>query len=136
MNTKLDNDPSPPPQNSVITMARLQALSLGALALAVVPLFFICVQATQLADTIKIYEDFDTELPGLTLTMMRIPTTAYITLCFLSGVFLGVKEWTLRDKGVSLLINLAAISIGVGIWVLLERAITLPMLQVIGSRLD
>ena len=123
----------PAPPASVVTMAHLRTLSLVALAMAMLALFLVCARVAPMPTLVRALEDFDTELPALTRMVVKIPQAGYLLICFAAAVALGFKEWRMRDKGATLLINVGATGAALALWIVLEYAFILPMFTLIQS---
>ena len=81
----------------------------------------------------QIFEDFETELPTLTVLVLSVPAAvwALILLVFVMG--LAVKEGLIRNKHLTLIINGAVFPFVVGGIFLLVIAIILPIFKLFES---
>ena len=126
-----NDNQSPPRSPEAITYARVHLASLISLGFALIALLFLGWRTWRLDHVTRIFEDFDTELPLLTRWLMQLPPAVYVGACLLTGVLLIGKEWAMRDKSLSLLMNVTAAGIALVFWVLLQMAILLPLEKLI-----
>ncbi|GEM_PF-2429462 len=126
MNASEEHNPAPRSAES-ITYSRVSTWSKVGLGFALIALMLVAVRAWGLTHYVKVFEDFATELPQLTLWIMQVPPLGYLAGCIATAVILIWKEFVLRDKGMTLIINAAAMGVALVFWVTLQYAITLPM---------
>ena len=81
----------------------------------------------------KIFEDFGTELPWLTILVLQIPDSAIITGGGLLTVFLLVKELLLRNRLHALIINIAVLASYVVLFEIYREALSLPLLKLLNE---
>ena len=85
----------------------------------------------QVPHFVKVFEDFDTELPALTRLMMSLPNGLLLLLFLGIGILLVFKEIVLRNAAVKLSVSLV---IGVGLLAFagtLFFALYLPLVSLI-----
>lgn len=130
MDTLQDNPPDTQSAQA-ITFARVRVWSMVGLGFALITLLLLAWQSTRLDRFTKIFEDFDTEMPALTMWVMQLSPLVYLLSCVITAALLIWKEFALRDKGMALIINGTAAGIAMILWLLLQMAIMLPFEQII-----
>jgi len=77
MNASEEHNPAPRSAES-ITYSRVSTWSKVGLGFALIALMLVAVRAWGLTHYVKVFEDFATELPQLTLWIMQVPPLGYL----------------------------------------------------------
>ena len=130
------NEPSEPPDLSsfpttIVAPRALRTVSLVSLIMAVGMLGWVALTALRFEVFEKLFNDFDTTLPDITILALRIGPGGFMAICGLLITGLVIKECLLRDKGVALLINVGAMAVAMGMWFFLAQAMFMPMIKLI-----
>ncbi|MEX2214262.1 MAG: hypothetical protein WD768_09060 [Phycisphaeraceae bacterium] len=130
-----DDAPSAPNVPRDVSSRKVAFTSVVSVFLAIILLMWVCSMAFKLGGMTKIFTkifmDFDTELPGITLTALRIGPAGFIALSVFIAILLVVKEWLMRDKEMTLLINVFACAVALGMWFFLAQAMLTPLIALI-----
>ena len=79
----------------------------------------------------EVFDDFETELPGLTQALLSVPGWLIILGALVAGMAVGLKEALIPDARAKLLLNLAVLVGLLGLGVLLVLALVLPVVTLI-----
>lgn len=124
---------SPPPDKT--TQVVLTVSSLIMFAIAVIFLLGLClIQIWVIPKFLEIFQDFDTQLPSLTIFLLQIPTAIYLAVYLLGMVALLVKECIPQlHISIKLAVNLIVIVLCLIMAIVYFLGLQLPMVQLMES---
>ena len=79
----------------------------------------------------KIFDDFETELPGMTRLLLSVPGWLILLGAVLGAAVIGLKELLIREARVNLMLNLAVLVGLLGLGAVAAVALMLPLVTLI-----
>ncbi len=133
MNDSDPRDLEPADERTVFAQGTFRAVSLVALAIALIYFGLVAYQAGRIDRFTEAFEDFDTALLQITITALRIGFPGFLTMSVASSIILIAKELVLKDKSIALVINTAGAGVALVTYAFLSEAIVTPMFTLIQS---
>lgn len=120
-------DPQPPP-NKPPRAARLLSIAACVVAAVIVLTVFVG-HGLARGPVIDVFDDFDTDLPAITIWALQVPAPVSISLGLLVTLFLLAKETLVSNARATATINLSIAFVALVLGCVVAAAFTLPMVK-------